>query len=294
MGLFQDILGYINAGRAGNAIANSNIAAEHGVIDATGAGQAAIQNAVGTGQTMLGQAGAIAPQIVAGGANQANTTLANAINSAVGNASPYMQAGNQGITQLEQYAQSPASKFSFNLNDWLNSPGMQWQMQQGTNAIQNQAAAQGLGAGGNVLKDLTKYGQGLASTYYNDAFNRALSTFNTNQSATMQNLGALIGAGQFGTGQANSAIQNLTQPMAANKMTTGLFGGNTAMTTADLMAKLGYGGAQDVANLGLKGAQLAGDFATGAGTARAGGIMGQGNAMGQGIADLGSLATLFL
>ena len=294
MGLFQDILGYIDAGRAGNAIGNANIAAEHGVLDATAGGQGLIGQAVGQGQTMLGAAGAAAPGIVAGGANQANTTLANAINSAVGNASPFMQAGTQGLTGLEQYAAGPASKFSFNLNDWLNSPGMQWQMQQGTNAIQNQAAAQGLGAGGNVLKDLTKYGQGLASTYYNDAFNRALSTFGANQNATLQNLGTLIGAGQFGVGQANSAIQNLTQPMAANKMTTGLFGGNTALTTAELMAKLGYGGAENIANLGLRGATTAGDFANAAAGGTASGILGQANALGSGVADLGSLISMFL
>lgn len=48
------------------------------------------------------------------------------------------------------------------------SPGFQWQLQQGMDAIQNSASAQGGVVSGNTLKALQTYGQGLANQdWYN-------------------------------------------------------------------------------------------------------------------------------
>jgi hypothetical protein len=294
-GLLGDIFSFIDAGRAGNALANSNIAAEHGVLDATAGGQGAIGSAVGQGQDALRQGLQTGTGDVNTMMGRANSTLGGLINSVQAGTSPFMQAGNQGLQSLMQYAQGGGPKFSFdNPEQWINSPAYQWQLQQGQDAIQNSAAARGLGDSGNTLKELTKYGQGLASTYYNDAFNRALTTFDTNQRSTLQNLGTLIGAGQFGVGQTNQALQNLGGAMAGNQMQAGMFGGNAALQTAQRLADMGLLGGEDIAKLGLQGATTAGNFATGAGQGRAAGILGQGNAISQGLGDIGSLASLFL
>jgi hypothetical protein len=50
-------------------------------------------------------------------------------------------------------------------------PGYQFQMDQGTQAIQGSSAARGMLNSGNTLSALDKYGQGLASSFYQQQFN---------------------------------------------------------------------------------------------------------------------------
>lgn len=250
-GILQDVLNFINAGRAAKSVSDANIAAEHGVLDATKGGQTDIHNAINTGRTDLNKTAA---DVTAG------ETATNA---------PYLQAGNMGVTGLEDYAKSNP-QFKFSPQDYFNDPAYKFQLDQGTNAIQNHASALGTGSSGDTLKELTKYGQGLASTYYNDAFNRSLSSFTTNRDTTLTNLMALIQTGEFGAKQQMGV-------------------GNQNLSVQELLAKLGLQGSEASANLGLKGSTTAGDFAVGAGQAHAGGIIGQGNAVNQGISDIAGL-----
>ncbi len=62
----------------------------------------------------------------------------------------------------------------------LNSPGLQFALAQGRNAIESSAFARGTGLTGGTLKALERYGTGTALQGYNDVFNRNLSQFNTN------------------------------------------------------------------------------------------------------------------
>lgn len=68
----------------------------------------------------------------------------------------------------------------FTLGDFVSSPGYQWQLNQGLNAIQKGAAARGTLLTGGTQKALEQYGQGLASQDYNNFFNRELQTYNAN------------------------------------------------------------------------------------------------------------------
>lgn len=242
MSLLGDIFGFIDAGRAGHAIADPIIAGEHGVLGATANGQQDIGGALATARTST--------QNAAGTAVNADARMNQ----------PYINAGTAGLSNLEKFASGPNSKFSFNLNDYFNSPAFKFQLGQGTNAIQNGLAATGRGASGQTLKDLTQFSQGLASTYYDQAFKEAQSGFQTNEAATLANNATLIGAGEQGAARQQTA-------------------NNIPVQNQQLLASLGLQGNEAIAGLGLKGATTAADLATEAGQARAGSIMGQGNAL---------------
>src|SRR5690348_9334433 len=54
------------------------------------------------------------------------------------------------------------------LNNFANSGGMQFLMDQGNRMINSNQAARGLLNSGSTLKAIDKYGQGLGSTYLNE------------------------------------------------------------------------------------------------------------------------------
>jgi hypothetical protein len=269
-GLVQDALGFIDTGRAAKAVANSNIAAEHGVLDATSGGQTDVAGR---------QAAA------AGGVTQAvgtaNDTLGGGFAGQTGNLNPYLSAGAQGTNSLAAYAASKPT-FNFDPSQLASDPGYQFQLGQGTAAINNSASAGGLLSSGNTLEALANYGQGLAGTYLNNAFARQQGQFQTNQNATLANLSALSGIGLNASQQFNNASQNNFNQQANNTLYGATYGGNTGIQAGEFNA-----------NLGQRGATTAGNFAVGAGTATGAGILGQGNALGQGIADAATLAAGF-
>lgn len=56
--------------------------------------------------------------------------------------------------------------------NFQESPGQAWLREQGERSLTRNAAALGGLGGGNVMKELTRYGQGLASQDFNNYFNR--------------------------------------------------------------------------------------------------------------------------
>lgn len=234
MGLLGSILGITQGGAASRAVGNANIAAEHGVLDATG-----------TGQQTLADAG-----------KTANTTIQGMLTQQQDNAQPYVTQGAKGEQALSDFALSKPTFDPTSADKFYNDPAYKFELAQGTNAIQNKASASGLGSSGQTLKSLTQYGQGLASTYYQQAFNNAKSTFDTNQNTTLVNLSALAGTGEFGTAQSNAALEAAGREQSGNDLST----------------------ANSIANLGLKGATTAGEFGVGAGQAAGAGLLQQGNA----------------
>lgn len=75
-------------------------------------------------------------------------------------------------------------------NNYLNSTGYKFQLDQGTNALNGSAAARGLLNSGSNAKALTQYGQGLASQNFNNYLGQ---------------LGGVSSAGQVGLGQVAQA-----------------------------------------------------------------------------------------
>ena len=303
MGLFGSVLGYLAGGRAAKSVSDANIAAEHGVLGATRDGQAGIGNAI-TGANDRTNAAfgglqdqtALANQKIGVGYGDANQTLGQSYGVQAENLSPYLQGGRQGITSLADYAANRPSFHAPTAEEVQNTPGYQFQLQQGSNAITNQASASGLSQGGNTLKALAQYGQGLAGTYYQNAFNNAKSSFDTNHNATMNTLGALINSGQNATQQFDSASQNYgnrasinqsdsNRLQAVNSMNTA----NAGVSLAQFLSSLGLQGSEASAGLGLQGSRTAGEFAVGAGQSHGAGIMNQGAALTSGVGQLGGL-----
>lgn len=119
-------------------------------------------------------------------------------------------AGGQAVQSLRALLGTPGQGLlqgygSFSaptLQQAQQTPGYQFTLQQGENALQNSAAARGDLLSGNTMKALTDYGQNLANTTYNDVYNRALNSYQTNAGNFYQNqanqYGRLMGLGGMG------------------------------------------------------------------------------------------------
>lgn len=86
--------------------------------------------------------------------------------------------------------------FSFTPGDLTQTPGYQFQLEQGQNALDRKAAAGGGFYSGANLKAAEGFGQQLAGTTFNDEYGRALNAYQTSRANTLNPLQALAGQGQ--------------------------------------------------------------------------------------------------
>lgn len=88
------------------------------------------------------------------------------------------------------------------------TPGFQFRLQQGTQAIDENAAATGSLMSGNTGVALQNYGQGLAESAYQQDYQNALNTYMSNYQSLMGGTGAGLTStgqlGQFGQEAANT------------------------------------------------------------------------------------------
>lgn len=105
---------------------------------------------------------------------------------------------------MDKYAQDPGYTPMVNsLEELQATPGYQFQLEQGLQSVNNSAAAKGSLLSGGQLKDLNKYAQGVASTGYQAAWDRAQQAYNnafnrytTNQNNTFNRLQSMANNGQ--------------------------------------------------------------------------------------------------
>jgi hypothetical protein len=93
-----------------------------------------------------------------------------------------------------------------------SSPAYQFRFGQGMDALQKSAAAKGTLLTGGTLKDLTAFGQGLASTEFENEYNRQLGKYQMDQGTYRANAAGIINPLQ---NYANSG-QNAASSYAAN------------------------------------------------------------------------------
>lgn len=162
---------------------------------------------------------------------------------------PWMDSGKAALDTLTKGA-APGGQLStpFTMADATNSEAEKFAMSQGTEAIQNSAAARGGLLNTNTLQDLDKFGAGVGAQYEGQAFNQWLQSrqqqINMNQSLagegmqTASNVAdnsanlTMAGANAEAAGTVGSA--NATQSGITNSisMLSKLFGNNTNSATS--------------------------------------------------------------
>ena len=127
-------------------------------------------------------------------------------------------------------------------NSIANDPSYKFQFQQGMDAVQRSAASKGTLLTGGTMKDLTAFGQGLASTFDDKywaremgLYDRAYDTFRGNQSATAGLLGGMSSFGMQGAQGQAGAYSRQGQSASAGTI-NGQNAVNSAVgTTADAL-----------------------------------------------------------
>lgn len=128
---------------------------------------------------------------------------------------PYKKAGDTSLSQLMgQMGANGYFNQAYTGQDIYSDPSYQFRLQQGQNAIQSSAAAQGGLLSGATLKALQNYGQESASQEYSNAYNR----FNADQTNRYNRLSNLVGIGQNAAAQVGNAGAQTSQAIANNTM----------------------------------------------------------------------------
>lgn len=136
---------------------------------------------------------------------------------------PYREAGYNALAQLQKTAGNVPGAFKFGASDYQADPGYAFRLSEGQKALDRQAAARGGLISGGALKAAQRYGQEMGSQEFGNAYNRALTSYNTGVSSENQlynRQAALAGIGQTATGQVAQAGQNYANT-AGNLMTGG-------------------------------------------------------------------------
>lgn len=146
----------------------------------------------------------------AAAADRATTLQRDIYNQNREDQEPWRKAGAQALSGLGN------SDFQrdFTSRDFDVDPGYNFRMAEGQKAIERSAAARGgLNSGAN-MKALAKYGQGLASDEYNNAYNR----FNSDRDRRFNRLSSVAGVGQTANNALAQAGQNFANQAGSNMM----------------------------------------------------------------------------
>lgn len=159
----------------------------------------------------------------AGAAKDAAGLQARQQNAAIGRSAPFVSTGSNAAGLLDQFnAAGTAGQPNYlqMSQDALpgqmtqaqleQTPGYQFQLQQGLQATQNSAAARGLGVSGAALKGAATFATGLANSNYQTQFNNAqtrsqdyLNLNTANQANTMNTYNRLAGTTAIGANAAS-------------------------------------------------------------------------------------------
>jgi hypothetical protein len=109
---------------------------------------------------------------------------------------PFRQVGLENLETLAELNR-PGEYLAeeFGSEDFEADPGYQFRLSEGLKALDRSAASRGQLLSGRQLKDLGRFGQGMASDEYGRAYNR----FQTSRGTRFNRLAALAGVGQTAT-----------------------------------------------------------------------------------------------
>lgn len=180
---------------------------------------------------------------------------------------PYMQAGQQGL-QAYLGTLGLGGDQQTAINRFRTSPGYQFALQQGQQALQRQAAARGMSGSGAASRELARYGQGMADQEYGNYQNRlqglASMGAGMGQTAAQQSIGAgqnLANLGAGYAGQIGSIYQGMGQSAANARMAQAQINAQRNAGLWNMLGQLGgsalgaFGGFQGLGSLGGGGSQ---------------------------------------
>ena len=197
----------------------------------------------------------MAPWLKAGG--NAITTLANDLNATpgtttsenIGGVNYNLQTGNGGLLEPwnNEFVAPTAAEAA-------QTPGYEFTLGQGEQALQNSAAASGGLLSGGTAKGIADYAEGLADTTYQQTYQNALQQYETaynqfqnNQTNTYNRLSGVSGAGQTAATNLNQEGQAAANNVSSTYLTTGAQQGQDIQNAAAATAS-GYAGASNAAS----------------------------------------------
>jgi hypothetical protein len=140
-------------------------------------------------------------------------------NTSKNNLQPYIDAGTGAQTTLTNELPNLTSPVVMNESALQQTPGYQFNLTQGLKAVQNSAAARGLGVSGAALKGASAFATGLADSTYQNQFSNAV----TNQTNAYNRL---LGVVQTGAGAAGNLAGAATGTSAVETAGAGQIGGS--------------------------------------------------------------------
>jgi hypothetical protein len=153
---------------------------------------------VGAGANMVASSNAADAQ--KGAANQSNARLQGQYNQTRDDLNPFRESGIYALQDLNERRNQLTAPIVMDQATLEQTPGYQFTKTQGLKAVQNSAAARGLGASGAAQKGAASFVTGLADSTYQNQFNNA----NTNTTNAYNRLMGLINVGQNSAAQTGS------------------------------------------------------------------------------------------
>jgi hypothetical protein len=237
----QEIMNLFGEQFARGVLRNPIASIVDGIIGGHAASTAAgVQNnaAQNNAQQINATAAAVNPNIT-GAATTAGTGVTSAAGTAASNAgsaaqyaqggvAPYSTAGATAAGQLNQIAANGNQQPT--LAQLQISPAYQFQLQQGLEALNRSAAAQGGALSGGDIKSADMFAQGLAGTAYQNAF----TDFETAQQNNVANLTSIANAGQNAAQYAGSTGLQASEYGGTANMNAAQYAGTAGINAADL------------------------------------------------------------
>lgn len=165
----------------------------------------------------IGAAGAVGSAYISGkAAKKAAKSQEEAAREARSQFTPFTNTGKSAVLSLAQlYGLSPdgsgpsGSPFpQSSLDDFTRSPDYAFARDQGIDALERSAAARGQLRGGNLLRDLTQFGSGLATQNFGGYVGRLMQLAQIGQAGAAGSANATLAAGEAQAsgivGQANA------------------------------------------------------------------------------------------
>ena len=165
-------------------------------------------------------------------ADQASATQRDMFGKMQGNLQPYMDVGASANQSLKTAMPGLTSPINMDEATLQNTPGYQFNLENGLKSVQNSAAARGLGISGAALKGASTFATGLSDSTYQNQFNNAQTNRQTtyNMLSGQQNLGENAAAGV-----GNAGIQTGNQ-IASNTIGAGNAAAGAAMASGNAVS----------------------------------------------------------